>query len=386
MVSGWQNAIVAEARERIQTINQNIMQFKQHIVEARDAEQYRYDSEGFYVAARDKLISISEDVDQLYLFVETNKDILSQFDSKVYYESELLSLRGRVRALESIIVQPGSTTYQSETGVDPSFDGIVTSVEDGDTIKVDDKVIRMAGIDAKEGGTDHGKLAAKYLSDLILGKKVHVAVDRNTRFDQYGRGLGVIQLDGRDINVEMLSACMADANLKFGKHHNVDPDVNRNAVSKCVFGWPLEAQVKIVSDPLKATVWIDGKDINDPTPSDTRISLGLHQIVVFKAGFSALHDIIDIKEPKKIELPPFKLEKIASGLGLVSIKVTDPTGILAAVSVDGVLQGAAPVVLELPLDKPSVVIVSSEGYQEEMFNTQGIVGTVVRIDVQLKKV
>lgn len=383
MVTGWKNATVAEARERIQTINESVQEFKEHIAEARDAENYRYDSESFYKASRDKLISIVDDIDELYAYVEANKVELAANDSMKYYENEILSLRGRSHALESIIVQPGASQFQEEITEDPSFDGIVTAIEDGDTIKVDDKVIRMAGIDAKEGGTDHGQLATEYLTKLILGKKVHVAVDRNTRFDQFGRGLGVVSLDGRDINVEMLSACMADANLKFGRHHYVDPDVNKNAVAKCVFGYPLQAQVKIASDPPKCTVWIDGKDIGDVTPSDVKIPLGLHQIVIFKAGFSALHDIIDITEPKKIELPPFKLEKLLSGFGLVEIRV-EPS-VLAVVAVDGVVQGAAPLVLELPLDIPATIAVTSEGYKDETFSTQSVVGKVVRVKVDLVK-
>ena len=88
------------------------------------------------------------------------------------------------------------------------LNGRVVRVADGDTITVLDTAnahhkIRFHGIDAPEKGQAFGKAAGKFLAGLVAGRDVRVEY---TKCDRYGRILGTVFCDGRDINLEMLKA------------------------------------------------------------------------------------------------------------------------------------------------------------------------------------
>jgi endonuclease YncB( thermonuclease family) len=89
--------------------------------------------------------------------------------------------------------------------------GRVIRVADGDTITVLDSSnaqhrIRLQGIDAPESHQAFGTQSKKNLSDMVFGKDVTVTYDKT---DQYGRLVGKIVLDGRDVNLEQVKAGMA---------------------------------------------------------------------------------------------------------------------------------------------------------------------------------
>lgn len=91
---------------------------------------------------------------------------------------------------------------------DAEVRGRVVRVADGDTITILDAAnaqhkIRLHGIDAPEKGQSFGKAAGKFLAGLVAGRDVVVKV-KNT--DRYGRTVGVVFCDGRDVNLEMLKA------------------------------------------------------------------------------------------------------------------------------------------------------------------------------------
>ena len=88
-----------------------------------------------------------------------------------------------------------------------TLEGKVTRVSDGDTIWVTPKggrreKIRMDRIDAPESQQEYGKEATEYLNRRIYGKTVKVEWERR---DKYGRILGVVFLEGNDINLEMVA-------------------------------------------------------------------------------------------------------------------------------------------------------------------------------------
>jgi len=94
----------------------------------------------------------------------------------------------------------------------------VTRVYDGDTIKAEgyDIVIkvRLAGIDSPETskrkrdpGQPYSQRAKKYLAGLILNKVVDV---KGYGLDRYNRILGVIFLENKNINLEMVKAGLAE--------------------------------------------------------------------------------------------------------------------------------------------------------------------------------
>jgi micrococcal nuclease len=98
-------------------------------------------------------------------------------------------------------------------------EGIVERVADGDTITVitpnQTKLrIRMFGIDAPETpkgikfqGQPYGPEAEAYLKQLVEGKRVTVEI---YEADRYRRLLSTIFLDGKDINLAMIEAGLAE--------------------------------------------------------------------------------------------------------------------------------------------------------------------------------
>jgi endonuclease YncB( thermonuclease family) len=94
----------------------------------------------------------------------------------------------------------------------------VTRVHDGDTIKVKgdsgELTIRLVGIDApekskkkREPGQPFSQKAKEYLADLVLNRPVDI---REYGVDRYERMLGIVVLEGRDINLEMVKMGFAE--------------------------------------------------------------------------------------------------------------------------------------------------------------------------------
>lgn len=89
--------------------------------------------------------------------------------------------------------------------------GRVVHVADGDTITVLDtnkvqRKIRLAGIDAPERAQAYGQRSRESLDELVAGRTVIV---ETTKKDRYGRCVGKVLVDGRDINIEQIRREMA---------------------------------------------------------------------------------------------------------------------------------------------------------------------------------
>ena len=88
----------------------------------------------------------------------------------------------------------------------------VVGVNDGDTVTVffaDEKrqqKIRLATIDAPEYAQPYGKKSRQYLSDLVFKKKIRL---RELGRDKYGRIIGEIFIDEKNINVEQIKSGFA---------------------------------------------------------------------------------------------------------------------------------------------------------------------------------
>lgn len=92
-----------------------------------------------------------------------------------------------------------SPTINAQTNV---IEGKVVGVADGDTITVLNSSntqfkIRLAGIDAPESSQDFGQKSKQNLSGLVFNRAVVVKYDK---LDKYGRVLGKVILEGKDIN------------------------------------------------------------------------------------------------------------------------------------------------------------------------------------------
>jgi endonuclease YncB( thermonuclease family) len=89
--------------------------------------------------------------------------------------------------------------------------GRVVGVIDGDTIdvltsKLETLRVRMSGIDAPELGQAFGRNAKAALSGLAFTRQVTIEWHKR---DRYGRLVGKVTVEGRDIALEMLTLGMA---------------------------------------------------------------------------------------------------------------------------------------------------------------------------------
>lgn len=87
----------------------------------------------------------------------------------------------------------------------------VVGVHDGDTLtRLDESKtqhkIRLDAIDAPELGQPFGQASKKSLSEKVFGRDV-VVVPKTK--DRYGRTVGHVLVDGRDVNLEILDEGMA---------------------------------------------------------------------------------------------------------------------------------------------------------------------------------
>ena len=94
----------------------------------------------------------------------------------------------------------------------------VTRVYDGDTVKAEghdiEIKVRLVGIDApetsrkkREPGQPYSQQSKKHLAGLVLNKTVDI---KGYGLDKYSRILGVIYLEGKNINLEMIKAGLAE--------------------------------------------------------------------------------------------------------------------------------------------------------------------------------
>jgi endonuclease YncB( thermonuclease family) len=105
-----------------------------------------------------------------------------------------------------------------------NFEGRVVSVTDGDTIGVlvnnMERKVRLSDIDAPEKAQAFGSRAKMALSEKVFGKTVKVDVHDK---DRYGRYVGTITIDNKNINLEMVKEGYAwwyrqySKNYEFGK-------------------------------------------------------------------------------------------------------------------------------------------------------------------------
>ncbi len=82
----------------------------------------------------------------------------------------------------------------------------VTSVHDGDTFtginESNEQVkVRLDAVDAPELSQPYGQASKKALGDKIFGKTVTVITKKH---DRYGRTIGHVLIDKRDVNLELL--------------------------------------------------------------------------------------------------------------------------------------------------------------------------------------
>jgi endonuclease YncB( thermonuclease family) len=98
-----------------------------------------------------------------------------------------------VTALLAVVVSANPVMSQPLTAT-------VTKVIDGDTIVIDNSYkVRLACIDAPESKQEWGPESTEFLSEYVLGQTVQV--DLNKKKDKYGRYIGLVSLNGQNVNL-----------------------------------------------------------------------------------------------------------------------------------------------------------------------------------------
>jgi micrococcal nuclease len=105
----------------------------------------------------------------------------------------------------------------------PELTGRVVSVTDGDTIAilVDQKriTIRLDGIDAPEKSQAFGTKSREALAGLVFGKTARVETRGK---DRYGRTIGVVFIDGVNVNAKQVEAGFAWHYKKYSNDSELD--------------------------------------------------------------------------------------------------------------------------------------------------------------------
>lgn len=91
-----------------------------------------------------------------------------------------------------------------------AWQGKVVAVSDGDTITVlhdgEGEKIRLYGVDCPEKGQDFTQKGKQFTSEMVSGKIVDV---KPMDIDRYGRTVGMVYVDGRLLNEELIKAGLA---------------------------------------------------------------------------------------------------------------------------------------------------------------------------------
>ena len=89
--------------------------------------------------------------------------------------------------------------------------GRVTAIADGDSFTLTDgrrrsTRVRIQGVDAPERRQAFSYASKQALSDMLYGRDVVVAIDKQ---DRYGRIVGMVKIDGRDAGLQQIRAGLA---------------------------------------------------------------------------------------------------------------------------------------------------------------------------------
>ncbi|MFZ4667741.1 MAG: thermonuclease family protein [Microthrixaceae bacterium] len=104
--------------------------------------------------------------------------------------------------------------------------GVVTNVVDGDTVDVDGVRVRLQGIDTPERGQCGYAEATNRVRQLVDGRNVLVVNGGGDERDRYGREIGYVIVDERDVGTALVAEGLAIARYDgldgYPRHRNQD--------------------------------------------------------------------------------------------------------------------------------------------------------------------
>lgn len=82
---------------------------------------------------------------------------------------------------------------------------MVVSVTDGDTVKFSDgRTFRLYGVNTPEVKEPYYEEAKAFTQNLVLSKEVSFEQEDNYKEDKFGRTLGYLFVEGKNLNVELV--------------------------------------------------------------------------------------------------------------------------------------------------------------------------------------
>jgi endonuclease YncB( thermonuclease family) len=360
--------------ELINKINMEFYQLRLIRNDIQTNSNYHFNTIPLYEATLTRLDSVRALYAQLIGLVAGYESELSE-SNLTYAKNQITALGQMITGFALASTVPQISVEEAERMI---FSGVVDEVEDGDTLIVAGRKVRLVGIDCPEIGTERGKAAQAVLSELVLGKSVDVFIDPHNPIGTYARILGVVRApDGTILNRELIRRCLAAPDFK-GKHRFIDQDLWKKDGEVCKEATPGFGLLSIYSNPTQSAVWIDGEDIHRTTPTKVEVPLGVHEIMVVAPDHSPQTRIIDVQPGLREE--KFFLKPVNSQLGFVQV-VTRPLG--ANISVDGELKGVSPLLLSLPADVDSVISIELDGYMPQYLTVTPILGITYTVEEAL---
>ncbi len=106
----------------------------------------------------------------------------------------------------AILLAISLTLGACSSSVTPDYVGTVDWVIDGDTIIVNDVIVRLLGVDTPELGEPGGSQAHSFMIDLLYDEHVELFCDG---LDKYDRLLCDVHLNGHDVGKTLLREGLA---------------------------------------------------------------------------------------------------------------------------------------------------------------------------------
>jgi len=208
------------------------------------------------------------------------------------------------------------TTGGLPPGTSEIMVGKVREVIDGDTLVVHMNEpdiatfeVRVVGTNTPEIGEPFKKESMDMMFDKVYGRDVTLKTDESNLIDQYGRVLATVNLDGRDIGLEMIKEGMAFF-YPYRPHKYVDELVYKQAEEDAKFAklgiWQGQTgKIKAYSKPTRAAYIIDGVSYGVTGAMSSEIPIGFYNLLLRLPGYDdyIIVEPVEVKAGETTVLP-----------------------------------------------------------------------------------
>ena len=108
--------------------------------------------------------------------------------------------------------------------------GKINHVVDGDTLDINDIRIRLSLVDTPERGDPGFKEATQFVVKLCLGENAEVDMDDGQRRGSFGREIGVVYCDGKNLNEQLMDNNLGIIDTRFCEKSEFSNDNGQNHI------------------------------------------------------------------------------------------------------------------------------------------------------------